>query len=322
MIIKKPKFWDYKKPNIFSILLLPFTIPVIINNFYNQLKRNKNIYSGVKIGQNLKTVCVGNIYIGGTGKTPSAIMISQMLSNLNFKTVFIKKYYTKSYDEYKLLEKYGNVLSDTQRIRSLKKASGKFDVAIFDDGLQDNSINYDLKFVCFNAENFIGNGMLIPAGPLREKVNSLKKYDAVFLNGNNENTDDIVEKIKKQNKDIKIFSSTYSLKNIDKLDKKSKYVAFAGIGIPLNFYKTLTNNGIKIVKLLEYPDHHMYSHDDIKKILHTAKRLDAKIITTEKDYTRLEILNDNSLLRNIEFIEMELKIKNADGLISLLKGKI
>ena len=96
MIIKKPKFWDYKKPNIFSILLLPFTIPIIINNFYNQLKKNKNIYSGVKIGQNLKTVCVGNIYIGGFGKTIEHNY--QILNNLNFKTVFIKKYYTKIYN--------------------------------------------------------------------------------------------------------------------------------------------------------------------------------------------------------------------------------
>ena len=96
-------------------------------------------------------------------------------------------------------------------------------------------------------------------------------------------------------------------------------MAFAGIGIPLNFYKTLTNNGIKIVKLLEYPDHHMYSHDDIKKILYTAKRLDAKIITTEKDYAKLIKTFPE---RNIYYLQMELKIKNADGLISLLKGKI
>jgi len=322
MIIKKPKFWDYKKPNIFSILLLPFTIPIIINNLCNQQKKNKDKHSKIKNINNIKTICVGNIYIGGTGKTPSAIKIGQILNNLNFKTVFIKKNYIKSYDEYSLLKKYGSVLSDSQRITSLNKANGNFDVGIFDDGLQDCSINYDLKFVCFNSETFIGNGMLIPSGPLREKIDSLKKYDAVFLNGHNENTDDIVDKIKKQNSNIKIFKSTYTLVNIEKLNKENKFLAFAGIGIPLNFHKTLINNGIKVVKLLEYPDHHVYDQKDIKKILNIAKTLNAQIITTEKDYTRLQMLNDSSLLKNIQFTKMELKIKNVDDLITLLKKTI
>jgi tetraacyldisaccharide 4'-kinase len=322
MIIKKPKFWDYKRPNIFSILLLPFTIPIRINNFYNRIKKDRNKNYKVENKHNLKTICVGNIYIGGTGKTPSAIKISQILNNLNFKTVFIKKNYIKSLDEYKLLEKYGSVLSDTQRIMSLNKASRNFDVGIFDDGLQDSSINYDLKFVCFNSETFIGNGMLIPSGPLREKINSLKKYDAVFLNGHNENIDNIVLKIKKYNGNIKIFKSIYTLTNIKQLNKKNRYLAFAGIGIPLNFYKTLVNHGIEVVKLLEYPDHHTYNNKEINKILNIAKDLNAQIITTEKDYTRIEISNDNSLLKNIQPIKMELKIKNVDELITLLKNTI
>ena len=322
MIIKKPKFWDYKKPNIFSILLLPFTIPVRINNFYNQIKKDNEKKYKIKDSRSLKTICVGNIYIGGTGKTPTVIKLGQILNSLHFKTVFIKKNYTKSLDEYKLLKKYGNILSDSQRIKSLNRANGNFDVAIFDDGLQDNSVNYDLKFVCFNTETFVGNGMLIPSGPLREKINSLKKYDAVFLNGHNENMDDIFLKIKRQNDNIKIFKSTYTLTNIEVLDKKNKFLAFAGIGIPLNFHKTLVNHGIEVVKFLEYPDHHTYSRKDIKKIVDIAKTFNAQIITTEKDYTRIEILNDTSLLKNIQSIKMELKIKNIDELITLLKNTI
>jgi tetraacyldisaccharide 4'-kinase len=321
MKLKKPKFWDYKRPNIFSLLLLPFTIPIIINNFLNKLKKNNNNHIQNKDNYNLKTICVGNIYVGGTGKTPSAIKLNQILINLKYKTVFIKKNYKESYDEYKLLEKYGNVLSHSKRIESLVEANKISDIAIFDDGLQDCSIDYDLKFVCFNAKNFIGNGMLIPSGPLREKITSLKKYDAVLLNGNNENSDKIISKIRKENRNIKIFESTYKLVNLDNLDKKNRYIAFAGIGIPTNFYTSLIDSGINIVKFLEYPDHWKYDYEELKKIINIAKNMNAKIITTEKDYSRLENYNIPQK-ENIQFVKMELEIKDEDKLINYLKMNI
>ncbi len=321
MKLKKPKFWNYKRPGLLSILLLPFTIPIILNNFLNNLKNKSNNASQNKNNYNLKTICVGNIYIGGTGKTPSVIKINQILKDLEYKTVFIKKNYKDSYDEHKLLEKHGNVLSSSKRIDSLIKASKICDVAIFDDGLQDASIKYDLKFVCFNVKSFIGNGMLIPSGPLREKISSLKKYDAVFLNGNNENLDEIISKIEEQNKNIKIFESNYKLINLDNFNKKDRYLAFAGIGIPSNFHTTLINNGIKIVKFLEYPDHWKYDYKELEKIINIAKSMNAKIITTEKDYVRLE--NHNILQKeNIKFLKMELKIKNESELINYLKTNI
>jgi len=319
MKLKKPRFWDYKEPNIFSFLLLPFTIPIIINNFFNQLRERNHLQN--YDNYNLKTVCVGNIYVGGTGKTPSAIKINEILKNLKYRTVFIKKNHPESYDEHKLLERYGNVLSNSKRIKSLNEANKVSDVAIFDDGLQDTSINYDLKFVCFNSKNFIGNGMLIPAGPLREKISSLRKYDAVLINGNNENSDEIILKIKKQNKNIKIFESIYALINLDQLDKKIKYVAFAGIGIPMNFYDTLISSGINIIKFIEYPDHWKYNSKEIKKIINIAKDMNAKIITTEKDYLRLKNYNI-AQTENIQFIKMELKIKNEDKLINFIKTNL
>ena len=320
-MIKKPTFWDYKKPNLISFFLIPFTIPIIVNNFLNSLKKN-SYFSKTKKKYEIKTICVGNIYIGGTGKTPIAIKINQILSNLNYRTVFIKKNHTESFDEEKLLKKHGRVLSGPKRIETLIQANKDNDVAIFDDGLQDVTINYDLKFVCFNTKNLIGNGMLIPAGPLREKINSLKNYDAVILSGNNENSDQAITIIKKYNKDIKIFQSTYTLENIDKIDKRGKYVAFAGIGNPNNFYTTLINSNFNIVEFLGYPDHKLYSDSDIKKIVSIAKTLDAKILTTEKDYLRLEILKDYDLLKNIQYIKMNLQFNDEDKFISFIKSAI
>ena len=319
MKIKKPKFWDYKKPNIFSFLLLPFTIPIIINNLLIRFK--KKYFHQYKTNYKIKTICVGNIYIGGTGKTPLSIKISQIVKNLKYNPVFIKKSYIDSRDEEKLLAKYGTIFSDYKRTESLKKANEVSDIAIFDDGLQDGSIKYDLKFVCFNAKTFIGNGMLIPAGPLREKVNSLKNYDAIFLNGESENIENIISKVQKQKKDIMIFRSNYVLTNLDSFNRKKNYVAFAGIGMPINFYDTLIKNGFNIIKFLEYPDHYLYYQSDINKIKKIAEELDANIITTEKDYSRLEV-HHISEVENIEFAKMELKIKKEDELTNFIKTSI
>ena len=308
MKIKKPNFWDYKKPNFIAYLILPLTL---ITSLINTFKRTKTPES-----RNIKTICIGNIYIGGTGKTPTAIKISKIISDLKLKPVFIKKYYKDSIDEQKLLNKHGDLICEYKRLNALNKAvKNNFDVAIFDDGLQDPSINYDLKIVCFNIKNFIGNQLLIPAGPLREKINSLCNYDIVFLNGNNENTEQIINEIKINNNKIKIFESIYNLINSDLLDKKLKYLAFAGIGNPKTFNKTLLKDNFNIVKFLEYPDHYQYTSKDITKIKNIAKILNAKIITTEKDYLRIASENNS----DINFIKMQLNIKNEKDLINLLK---
>ena len=199
MIFKKPKFWDYKKPNFIAYLLLPFSYIVHI---YNKLNLSKKISFYGKI----KTICVGNIYVGGTGKTPLSIKIIKILKNSNIKTCFIKKEYSNQLDEQKLLSSNGKLFCKKNRVTATNDAfKENFDVAIFDDGLQDKNIKYDIKIVCFNEEVGAGNGCLLPAGPLRESVKNLKKYDAVFLNGNNVNESDFEKKNTKRLSSYKNF---------------------------------------------------------------------------------------------------------------------
>jgi len=100
MKIHKPVFWDYKKPNFLAYLLKPFTFPILLKEHF---KKNK-----VKV-KNIKTICVGNIYLGGTGKTPTTIMLNEIFKNLKYKTCFIKKFYTNQKDEQLLLKKYGTL---------------------------------------------------------------------------------------------------------------------------------------------------------------------------------------------------------------------
>ena len=310
MKLKKPRFWDYKKPNFISYLLLPFTFPLIINNFFLKLKKNNTNNSKIK------KICIGNIYVGGTAKTPLTIKIYQILNSLKFKTATIKKFYTNHIDEQKMLTKKTKLYCLKDRNMALDKAiKDNNDVVIFDDGLQDKSINYDLEFVCFNNIKCIGNGLLIPAGPLREKIKSIKKYDAIFINGNEADNSDFKLLIKKYNKDIKIFESTYSPINIEKFDINERYLVFSGIGNPESFKEILMKNKFNIIKEIIFPDHYNYTQDDIDEIKTQAKKLNATIITTEKDYTKINSSNYD----DIKFLQIDLKIKNEIELINYLK---
>ena len=199
MNFKKPKFWDYKKPNILAYLLIPIS-------YLLKLIRLFKIKSKIKKTK-IKTICIGNIYLGGTGKTSLSIKINEILSKKKIKTCFIKKFYSNQIDEQKLLDSRGKLFTSSKRIEAINIAENEgYDVAILDDGLQDNSINYDLIFVCFNNINWIGNGLTIPAGPLRESINNLKKYKHIFLNGNLENLDDIKRYIYKINPNINFYT--------------------------------------------------------------------------------------------------------------------
>ena len=313
MKLKKPKFWDYKQPIFISYLLLPFTFPLIINNFFLNLKKN-NIKNS-----KIKKICIGNIYVGGTAKTPLTIKIYQILNSLKFKTATMKKFYADHVDEQKMLAEKTKLYCLKNRNMFLDKAiRDNIDVVIFDDGLQDRSINYDLEFVCFNNIKWIGNGLLIPAGPLREKIESIKKYDAAFINGNEIDNSNLRSLIKKYNKTIKIFESNYVVINIEKFDINEKYLIFSGIGNPDSFKETLLKYNFSIIKEIIFPDHHIYTQVDIDKIKAQAQKLNAKIITTEKDYTKINSSNND----DIKYLQIDLKIKNEIELINYLKLNI
>ena len=100
-----------------------------------------------------------------------------------------------------------------------------------DDGLQQKNINYSLKIVCFNSSEFIGNGYLLPAGPLRENITELKNYDCVFLNGKTKSSK-IKKKIKSINKDIEIFQGSYDPLNLKTFNRNKNFLMFCVIGNP------------------------------------------------------------------------------------------
>ena len=310
MNLKKPKFWDQKKPNTLAYLLLPVSILL-------RLIKSLKIRSKF-IKPKIQTICVGNIYLGGTGKTSLSIKINEILNKKKIKSCFVKKFYSNQCDEQKLLESRGKLFTSSTRINAINLAVNEgYQVAILDDGLQDNSISYDLSFVCFNNLNWIGNGLTIPAGPLRQNINSLKSYKHVFLNGNLENLENIKRHIFKINPNINLHIGKYIPLNINEFNKDNKYLVFSGIGNHKTFVSMLKNYGINVLKDIEFPDHYKYTNYDINKIIDLSNGLGYKIITTEKDYLRL----DRDKIDNINFIKSELKILDEDKLISTILKK-
>ena len=179
---------------------------------------------------------------------------------------------------------------------------------ILDDGLQDYKIKKNLNIVCFNQNQLIGNGLVIPSGPLRESLNALKDANIILINGKKDN--DFEEKLLNINKNLDFFYSFFKPKNIDKF-KNKKLLAIAGIGNPENFFKLLNQYDLNVKKKLIFPDHYEFTKTEIKNIIEDAKNKDLQIIMTEKDYFKIKVFNEPE----IKYLEISLEIKQKEKLI-------
>jgi tetraacyldisaccharide 4'-kinase len=302
----KPRFWDRNKFSIWPYVYYPFSVIV------NLISLLKFKYSKIE-KFNIPIILVGNIYLGGTGKTPLCIEIFQILKLLKLNPAFVKKHREKYADETKLLENIGKVFSNKQRSEAVKLLiNSNFNVAIFDDGFQDPNVKSDISIICFNEKQWIGNGFVVPSGPLREKLNALKRCNYVFINGNQNFK--FEKTINKFNPEIKVFYTQYKLTNLDNLINR-KILAFAGIGNPENFFELLKKNNIKIIESIKFPDHYNFKKIDIINLNKRAEELDAHLVTTEKDYLRL----DDEDKKNIKYIKFELLINKKEEFINEIK---
>ncbi len=306
MMLFKPKFWNTQN-NIFSLMLLPLTLLVLIFIFF---KRNLTKIKKFKI----PIICIGNIFIGGTGKTPTSIFIAKEISKLRRNPVILKKFYKNQADEHNLIKSnFENLILNKSRIKGIVNAIElKHDSVIMDDGFQDYKVKKDLNIICFNSNQLIGNGLVLPSGPLREGINSLKYAQIILINGKkNENFE---RKILKINKNLKIFYSYFKAINIDKFKNKN-LLAIAGIGNPENFFNLIEEHNLKIKKKLVFPDHHEFTINEINKILDNANRENLQIIMTEKDYYKINKFKIN----RFEYLKVSLEVENKEKFISLIE---
>ena len=305
----KPKFWDKTEISFFSIMLSPVTLIIKILAF---LKRT--LATSYKCS--IPIICVGNIYLGGTGKTPMSIEIYKILKNLNLKPAFIRKKYKSFQDEANLQKKIGLTFQNKNRLMAINEAvQSKANIAILDDGFQDFSMEKNLSIVCFNEKQWIGNGLTIPSGPLREELSSLRRADCVVINGRKNLN--IENKIFNKNKEIKIFYTKYVPQNINEF-KNKKIIAFAGIGNPENFFDLLKDSNINLLEKFKFSDHHKYAEKELVNLFNIAQKNNATLLTTEKDYFRI----NEDYKKNISFLKIEVEIKNRDEFINLIRKSI
>lgn len=309
MMLSKPKFWD-KKIGLFSTLLFPFSLITIFIVFLKKKLINKYTFK-------TPVICIGNIYIGGTGKTPASILFANEITKLHRKPVIIRKYYKSHYDEHELIKNnFKDFILSKNRFEAINKVDkSEFDVVILDDGLQDYKIKKNLSIVCFNENQLIGNGLVLPSGPLRENLSALKDVEVVLINGKKNKS--FEEKIYNINRNLKIFYSYYKPLNLEDF-KSKKLFALAGIGNPNNFFRIIEENNLEIEKKFIFPDHYKFSKSEIQNIIQEAESKNAEIIMTEKDYFKIRDFN----LKKLNFLKVSLKIQNKEELIGIIEKSI
>jgi len=302
----KPKFWDKKQISFYSIIVFPISLLIqLLSSLKNTTIKTKNC--------SIPVICIGNIYLGGTGKTPLCIELYNILKELGQNPVFIRKKHNTYKDEKKLLEQIGSVYEDSNRINALENAiQNKFKIAIMDDGFQDFSVKKDFSIICFNEKQWIGNGLTIPSGPLREKLIALNRANCVVING--KKSTNIENKILEKNKSINIFYTKCIAENINNF-KDKKIICFAGIGNPENFFDLLKVNKINILEQIKFPDHYDYSKKELEDLVKKAKESNAILLTTEKDYLRI----NEKYRKNINCLKIKVEIENKNEFIGQIK---
>lgn len=286
--MKTPKFWNAR--GIVSGFLVPVSYVYKIATKW-RIKQGKPYKCGVKV------ICVGNITAGGVGKTPVAMALAERYLNKGKKVFFVTRGYKgklknvvvnletmtpeETGDEARLLAGVAPTIISPKRERGAKKAVEMgAEVIIMDDGFQNPGLYKDECYVVFDGGIGVGNGRIIPAGPLRETLeDGLKRADKVIIMGED------VTGLKKKCGDVPWFSARLEAENFS-LENKSVY-AFAGIGHPEKFYKTLADLGYTVVKTKDFADHFTYKDEDIEKLKAEAEMSGLSLVTTEKDYVKL-----------------------------------
>jgi len=301
---------------------------------------------------NCKVISVGNITLGGTGKTSLVALIAQYLKEEGHKVAIISRGYKRSVacrrspvaghetmgDEPYMLKmnlKDIPVVVDADRIRAANTAIRDYgvDTVILDDGFQQWRIKKDLEIVTIDAAHPFGNKNLIPRGILREPLSSLKRPDIFVLTKTNLNPDtqNIKDFLSSINPESLIVDSIHmplgfyrlgkneELLKIDALKAKT-VTLISGIGDPDSFEKLIARLGINIGLALRFPDHHPYLQEDLENVIQESRKKNIDtIVTTEKDAVRLGSLQLTAYSLQLLYLRITLAItKNEQGFYNRL----
>ena len=297
---------------------------------------------------NTKVISIGNITWGGTGKTNLVYYLAKNLSEKGQKVAILTRGYKRKERKMVAIEKFtpnidwqkiGDeayllsyklksvpVLIEKNRVKSGRWATAKYsvDYLILDDGFQHKRLARDLDIVTVDAQDPFGNDKLIPAGKLREPIDSIKRADILVINraGQSKNKKELINKLKSANSYAPIIEIEYEIEKIYavKNEKESfslnkfkgkKILGFCGIGNPQSFKNTLQDLGAGSLDFVVFRDHYAYKYEDMRKLEKQAVNKKADfLLTTEKDKVRLPV--NQELKLPICVVKVKCKITSGE----------
>jgi tetraacyldisaccharide 4'-kinase len=287
----------------------------------------------------LPVVCVGNLTVGGAGKTPAAISVARLLAASGHTVFFLSRGYGGQLrgpvrvnaamhraadvgDEPLLLAKVAPTIVARDRVAGaeLARRSGA-SIIVMDDGFQNPSLAKDFSLLVLDGRRGIGNGQVIPAGPLRAPLPvQLAQAQALLVVGEPLHSASAV--IDAAASCIPIFQSRLD-PDAARLAtwRGSRVLAFAGIGDPDKFFATLEEAGVPVAARQSFPDHHRYSAADARALLDQSGRENLLLVTTEKDLARIQGEAELAgVAAKAQALPVTLRIAGEEALARLLPG--
>ena len=323
--MRPPAFWfgPAHNPGLLARTLSP------LGWLYAKATERRLGSPGYKAG--VPVICVGNLNVGGTGKTPLAIALIGLLDQRGKKVAIVSRGYGGSLsgpvqvdpahhtaaevgDEPLLLAAFAPTFIGHDRAAAVKRAEAtQPDVILLDDGFQNPSVQKDLSLVVVDARQGFGNGLCLPAGPLREPVaTGLRRADFVVVVG-----DDAAQQMFRATWPVSVPMLAAKLEPVPTgMDwQGARVLAFAGIGNPQKFFDTLRGLGADLVRKVALDDHQPLSAALIKRLQLEAVARRAQLVTTEKDAVRLP----QALQSEVLILVVRLRLQNAAPLTEALQ---
>lgn len=328
-----PEFWWQKTPTLSARLLSP------AGAVYGWLTARR-MSRAPKGKADIPVLCVGNLVMGGAGKTPTTLALVNHLMNLGHKPGVLLRGYGGT-EKGQLLIKNGHnagqvgdeallyanvaptVVSADRVAGAMLLGKAGADVILMDDGFQNPSLHKDLSLIVVDTQTAWGNGLSCPAGPLRAPVNSqLHKASAIIALGHGVRMGDVDDAANRH--DLPIYRGKIVPVQLTGEFVGRRFIAYSGIGRPEKFFESLTDANLEAVEHFSFPDHHAFTEQDAEKILSRCRSLDAMPITTEKDFVRLLAAPEHTFAAELRQVTKVLKIQieweNPDSLIEMLRG--
>ncbi|QAU49218.1 tetraacyldisaccharide 4'-kinase [Bradyrhizobium guangzhouense] len=294
--MREPAFW-YRPRSPKSHLLSP------LGALYGAIAAHRMAREGFDAG--IPVLCVGNYHVGGAGKTPTVLALTKLLRELGETPVVLSRGYGGRRKGPVMVDRNSHTAADVgdeplmmvrdvpvavarDRIDgvALAKSQGA-SVILMDDGFQNPKLLKDASLIVIDSERGLGNGRVFPAGPLRAPLKpQLARTDALVLIGDGRAANDVAAELAKRNKPELRARLKPDAASLAQLSGK-KVLAFAGIGDPERFFRTLRAGGIEVARTRPFADHHMFSQAELAALAAEAKAEQLTLVTTEKDLARL-----------------------------------